>query len=98
VTCCMWPKHNAALLLREQFRIHGNSDTGHWHNTFQYCEGKCRTHKRSTEHENRYIDDRHFCFSDSARPRVLFLVNDPYLHPQECPSLLYSKTINVACG
>lgn len=70
VSCCMWPKHAAAQLFRQQFRIHGSSDTGHWDNEFQYCQGKCRTHQRSTEHENRYIDSRHFCFSDSGRPRV----------------------------
>ena len=44
--------------------------TGHWQNAFEFCQGKCRTHQHCTEHENAYIDDRHFCFSDTGRPQV----------------------------
>jgi SREBP regulating gene protein len=72
VSCCLKPGHRAAELAREQFRIHGHAGTGHWGSAFQYCEGKCRTHKRCTQHENAYIDGRHFCFSDSARPKARF--------------------------
>lgn len=68
VSCCLAPANKANILAREQYRIHGESDTGYWDNAFQFCVGKCRTHKRSTEHENSFIDDRHFCFSDAARP------------------------------
>ena len=66
----MAPQHRAGELLQQQFRIHGADDTGRWATEFQFCSGKCRTHKRCTAHENRYIDDRHFCFSDTGRPQV----------------------------
>ena len=45
------------------------SDTGHWSNEFDYCRAACRTTSRSTEHENAYIGERRFCFSEERRPR-----------------------------
>eukprot|EP00892_Ulva_mutabilis_P008533 jgi/Ulvmu1/6051/UM027_0029.1 len=70
VSCCLRPEFNATALAKDQFRIHGHPNTGKWDNAFQYCMGKCRTHQLSTEHENSFIDDRHFCFSDSGRPKT----------------------------
>lgn len=70
VSCCLKPQFNAQELMKTQFRIHHHPTTGKWDDAFQYCMGKCRTHKRSTVHENAFIDDRHFCFSDSSRPKV----------------------------
>lgn len=71
VSCCLGPSNTAAAALGAQFRIHGREATGHWGTEFEFCAGKCRTHMDSTMHENSFIDDRHFCFSDSGRPKTL---------------------------
>jgi hypothetical protein len=80
VSCCMKPDNNVPKLMTQQFRIHGNAETGHWSTAFQFCAGKCRTHQRCTEHENSYIHDRHFCFSDAARPLVCNLLEVYHLY------------------
>lgn len=39
-----------------------------WPNAFEYCKGMCRSHGKSTMHENAYISSRHHCFSELGRP------------------------------
>lgn len=43
---------------------------GYWESPFDFCRFICRTHKRSTAHENAYIGARHHCFSHLGRPLV----------------------------
>lgn len=49
-----------------------NGIGGTWgEDTFGYCSGVCRSHSRSTSHENSYIGSRHHCFSHQGRPLQL---------------------------
>jgi hypothetical protein len=41
---------------------------------FDYCSAVCRTHRRSTSHENTYVGVRHHCF---GRPHAVPLTADP---------------------
>jgi hypothetical protein len=41
-----------------------------WGDVFEYCLAVCRTHGRSTSHENAYIGPRHHCFSKLGKPMV----------------------------
>jgi len=68
VSCCLAPEHSASKKYAKVYRAPGHSETGHWSDEFEYCRGKCRSHGRSTVHENAYIDKRHFCFSATALP------------------------------
>lgn len=77
VSCCLDPKYNASKLYRTVYRGPRHPETGKWNDEFEYCQGKCRTHSRSTAHENAYISKRHFCFSEDARP----LVPEPEVPP-----------------
>ncbi|CAD7705056.1 unnamed protein product [Ostreobium quekettii] len=70
VSCCLAPKHNAIEIYPTVFRAVRHPETGHWGDEFEYCRGKCRTHSRSTVHENAFIDVKHFCFSEDARPQA----------------------------
>ena len=38
-------------------------ETGRWGSAFEYCRGKCRTHKFSTVHENAYLAPDIHCYS-----------------------------------
>ena len=38
-------------------------ETGRWDTVFEACSAVCRTHSRSTVHENAYLYPRRFCFS-----------------------------------
>ncbi|GMH41580.1 hypothetical protein BSKO_09490 [Bryopsis sp. KO-2023] len=78
VSCCLSPDNDPAQgLASDVYRAFGHEETGHWPDEYEYCRGKCRTHKRSTVHENAYLGPRHHCFSFSARP----LSNGPKLPP-----------------
>mmetsp|Transcript_18603 Transcript_18603/g.39956 ORF Transcript_18603/g.39956 Transcript_18603/m.39956 type:complete len:200 (-) Transcript_18603:575-1174(-) len=68
VSCCMDPKHDAAGLARVTARSPKNRDSGTWGEAFEYCRGVCRSHGRSTVHENAYISTRHHCFSKLGKP------------------------------
>lgn len=70
VSCCLAPKHNAAALAKQTLRSPRHKDSGFWGDPFEYCKGLCRTHSRSTAHENSYISSRHHCFSQHGRPSV----------------------------
>ena len=69
VSCCMSPRHVPTERMKETYIGLFKSDTGHWTNEFEYCSSACRTTSRSTEHENAYIGERKFCFSEDRRPR-----------------------------
>ncbi|GAX77561.1 hypothetical protein CEUSTIGMA_g5005.t1 [Chlamydomonas eustigma] len=68
VSCCLDPKHDAVALAPKTKRFARNSDSGTWADAWEYCSGLCRTHSRSTVHENAYISSRHHCFSSHGRP------------------------------
>lgn len=70
VSCCMAPEHGAESRALESPRGKGKLETGMWSNPFEYCRGICRTTSRSTQHENAFIDERKYCFSESGRPWV----------------------------
>ena len=69
VSCCMAPRHAPAERMKEVYIGLFKPDTGHWSNEFTYCKAACRTTSRSTEHENAFIGERRFCFSEDRRPR-----------------------------
>lgn len=76
VSCCLAPDNNPSRGLEaDVYRALGHEETGHWTDEYEYCSGKCRTHKRVTVHENAYLSPRHHCFSESERP----LVDEPDL-------------------
>jgi hypothetical protein len=60
------PNPGRALLPSPPLRARARA--GHWENPFDHCRFACRTHARSTSHENAYIDARHHCFSAAGRP------------------------------
>eukprot|EP00798_Chlamydomonas_sp_ICE-L_P003874 gene3874-13938_t len=69
VSCCLDPKHGA----EEQARITKRGPLHEpllWADAFDYCRGTCRSHSRSTMHENAYIDSRHHCFSRLGKPML----------------------------
>jgi hypothetical protein len=70
VSCCLDPRHEAAVLAPRTKRFTRNSDGGTWPDAWEYCSGLCRTHSRSTVHENAYISTRHHCFSGHGRPML----------------------------
>jgi hypothetical protein len=70
VSCCMAPQHGADRQVLDTPRGKGKPETGFWSSPFEYCRGVCRTSSRSTEHENAFIDERKYCFSQSGRPWV----------------------------
>ncbi|KAG2494979.1 hypothetical protein HYH03_006912 [Edaphochlamys debaryana] len=73
VSCCLAPQHEAAKLAKEVLRSPRHKESGVWGDAFSYCMGVCRTHSRSTAHENSYISPRHHCFSKLGRP----MLSDP---------------------
>lgn len=70
VSCCMSPKNKPEERRKETYRAPNNKDSGLWADTFEYCLATCRTHSRSTSHENSYIGARHHCFSKLGKPMV----------------------------
>mmetsp|Transcript_3508 Transcript_3508/g.10158 ORF Transcript_3508/g.10158 Transcript_3508/m.10158 type:complete len:293 (-) Transcript_3508:922-1800(-) len=68
VSCCMAPVNKADEKVLEVFRGPGREETGRWGNKFEYCRGKCRTHKFSTVHENAYLAPDIHCYSDLGKP------------------------------
>ncbi|PNH03738.1 hypothetical protein TSOC_010165, partial [Tetrabaena socialis] len=68
VACCLAPQHDAVNLAKRVLRSPRHKDSGFWGDPFEYCKGVCRTHSRSTAHENSYISTRHHCFSQLGRP------------------------------
>mmetsp|Transcript_2165 Transcript_2165/g.3522 ORF Transcript_2165/g.3522 Transcript_2165/m.3522 type:complete len:288 (+) Transcript_2165:87-950(+) len=70
VSCCLAPQHNADKLHRGVPRAPKYLDAGAWQSAWEYCKGICRTHGRSTVHENAYISTRHHCYSASKVPMV----------------------------
>lgn len=70
VSCCLDPKHDAQSLARVTLRSPKHKDAGNWDDPFEYCRGVCRTHGKSTVHENAYIGARHHCFSKLGKPML----------------------------
>jgi hypothetical protein len=70
VSCCLAPAARAAERLRSEPRGLGKPETGLWATPFELCRAACRTSSRSTAHENAFIAERRFCFSEAGRPRV----------------------------
>ncbi|GIL53914.1 hypothetical protein Vafri_9497 [Volvox africanus] len=73
VSCCLAPLHDAVNVAKQVLRSPRHKESGVWGNAFDYCKGICRTHSRSTAHENAYISARHHCFSQLGRP----MLSDP---------------------
>mmetsp|Transcript_57625 Transcript_57625/g.117299 ORF Transcript_57625/g.117299 Transcript_57625/m.117299 type:complete len:277 (-) Transcript_57625:9-839(-) len=71
VSCCMEPKHIAAA--KEAGASRSRRMRGSWDSDFAFCASMCRSHSKSTVHENAYISNRHHCFSELGRP----FVSDP---------------------
>jgi hypothetical protein len=72
VSCCMSPEHKPEERRKETPRAPNNKDSGVWADVFEYCLAVCRTHGRSTSHENAYIGPRHHCFSKLGKPMVSY--------------------------
>lgn len=70
VSCCMNPKNKPEEKRKSLYRAPNNKESGLWADTFEYCLAVCRTHGRSTSHENAYIGTRHHCFSKLGKPMV----------------------------
>jgi hypothetical protein len=70
VSCCLSPEHKPEERRKETPRAPNNKESGVWADTFEYCLAVCRTHGRSTSHENAYIGPRHHCFSKLGKPMV----------------------------
>lgn len=72
VSCCLEPKNNASGLSKVTPKSLRNGIGGTWGgDVFGYCSGVCRSHSRSTSHENSYIGPRHHCYSHQGRPLLL---------------------------
>ena len=41
-------------------------ETGYFSNAFDFCKAKCRTHSKSTVHENAYKSRFHHCFGEAT--------------------------------
>ncbi len=82
VSCCLRPDHKAAELAPTTPKFARMAAAGTWGNAFEYCSGICRSHGRSTVHENAYISDRHHCFSRLGRPMVRFPPISPHVPPR----------------
>eukprot|EP00878_Enallax_costatus_P017950 GHUV01018875.1.p1 GENE.GHUV01018875.1~~GHUV01018875.1.p1 ORF type:complete len:299 (+),score=72.19 GHUV01018875.1:565-1461(+) len=70
VSCCMNPKNKPEERRKETFKAPNNKESGFWADNFEYCLAACRTHGRSTSHENAYIGARHHCFSKLGKPML----------------------------
>lgn len=70
MSCCMHPDNKPEERRKETPRVPNNKDSGVWADVFEYCLAACRTHGRSTSHENAYIGPRHHCFSKLGKPMV----------------------------
>ncbi|KAF8063807.1 hypothetical protein HT031_003664 [Scenedesmus sp. PABB004] len=70
VSCCMAPANKADERRKEAPRAPNNKASGVWADAFEYCLAACRTHGRSTSHENAYIGPRHHCFSKLGKPML----------------------------
>lgn len=82
VSCCMSPAsgRDAAAAAKTPLPAEGvdGALTGArarpFSDAFDYCAAVCRTHRRSTSHENSYVGPRHHCF---GRPHAVPLTADP---------------------
>lgn len=70
VSCCLAPANGAKERLPEVPRVPGKKGSGTWSDEFELCSAVCRTHSRSTSHENSYIAPRHHCFSKLGKPML----------------------------
>lgn len=70
VSCCLDPQHGADKLYKTTLKAPKHPGAGKWGSAWEYCAGVCRSHGRSTVHENAYIHSRHHCFSQLARPML----------------------------
>lgn len=64
------PSFDTQLSANNPRRSPKNKHGGMFADAFDYCTGMCRSHGRSTVHENAYISSRHHCFSRLRRPWV----------------------------
>lgn len=97
VSCCMTPGSGAQGQMQQVPKGLGKPETGHWEDIFSYCAAACRTTSRSTAHENAFIHERRFCFSEGGRPRV-----ERSTAPPLPPSVLvvpgaFGKSCDVVC-
>lgn len=82
VSCCMSPAsgRDAKLASATPLAAEGvdGAVTGAspraFSDAFDYCSAVCRTHRRSTSHENTYVGVRHHCF---GRPHAVPLTAEP---------------------
>lgn len=98
VSCCLAPEHDAIHLFPKVYRAPGHQETGRWADEFEYCRGKCRSHGRSTVHENAYIDERHFCFSQTALPVVTEPQTTPLPEGIQIAAGNSGEDCNSVCG
>lgn len=70
VSCCMHPDNKPEERRKETPRVFHDANSGVWADVFEYCLATCRTHGRSTSHENAYIGPRHHCFSKLGKPML----------------------------
>lgn len=68
ISCCLHPDNGAAAQATVTPRSLRNGIGGMWGDAFSYCSGVCRSHGRSTSHENSYIGKRHHCYAHLGRP------------------------------
>eukprot|EP01024_Parvocaulis_polyphysoides_P057238 TRINITY_DN60801_c0_g1_i1.p1 TRINITY_DN60801_c0_g1~~TRINITY_DN60801_c0_g1_i1.p1 ORF type:complete len:304 (+),score=7.74 TRINITY_DN60801_c0_g1_i1:36-914(+) len=68
VSCCLRPDFKATNLYKIRNRSAGRSETGYWKTPFEYCRGQCRPNSNTTVHENAFLSENHFCFSENGKP------------------------------
>lgn len=70
MSCCQAPSSHPEALQQQVRTIRGDPKSPLWPDTFEFCRFYCRSHGRSTAHENAYIGARHHCFSRLGKPMV----------------------------
>ena len=79
VSCCMAPGNGASERAKRRLPAEGvdgartgaQTGQGPFSDAFDFCSAVCRTHRRSTSHENSYVGARHHCFGRGhAVPRT----------------------------
>lgn len=73
------PNELAELQDRQPVYCNHREETGRWANEFEYCRGKCRTHKFSTVHENAYLAPDIHCYSDLGELPANHLTNGRWI-------------------
>mmetsp|Transcript_12588 Transcript_12588/g.30884 ORF Transcript_12588/g.30884 Transcript_12588/m.30884 type:complete len:273 (-) Transcript_12588:212-1030(-) len=98
VSCCLAPQHEAEKLYKTTLKAPKHPGAGKWGSAWEYCAGVCRTHGRSTVHENAYIASRHHCFSQLARPMLSEPLAPDALKGVEVVMSNSDETCDAACS